>query len=138
MQNESYHRLAAADKLLFCTTCFGMLSGLPVVKISNGVLIVNHLWGSREMSESTQRFRFDSKLKRFVMIGEDYEETDRGEGTSVRKSSNYLTGVKIIENSVLIRKEIWLKFLPRNNAFPNNKRFLKILITKNRKSEENK
>lgn len=97
MENDLYLRLAAADKLLFCTTCFGVLNGAPIVKISNGVIIINHLWGSREMSENTQRFRFDPKVKRFVLIGEDYEETDRAEGTSVSESSNYLTGVKIIE-----------------------------------------
>lgn len=123
-ENDSYNRLAAADRLLFCTTCFGTLGDAPEVKISGGVLIVNHLWGSREMSESTRRFRFDPKLKRFVLIGEDSEETDRGEGTSVRESSNYLTGVKIIEKSRLDKKGEMVKVSTAKQRIPKQQRFL--------------
>ncbi len=123
MENDLYFRLAAADKLLFCTTCFGVLNGVPVVKISNGVIIINHLWGSREMSENTQRFRFDPKLKRFVLIGEDLEETDGGEGTSVRESSNYLTGVKIIEKSRLDKKGNMVKVSTTKQRISKQQKF---------------
>lgn len=124
MENESYHRLAAADRLLFCSTCFGALNGSPVVEISNGVLIVNHLWGSREMSESTQRFRFDPKSKRFLLIGEDLEETDRGEGTSVRESSNYLTGAMIVEKFRMNKQGDMVKVSTAKRRISKQQKFL--------------
>ncbi len=65
MENGALRRIAAADRLLFCTNCFGVLAGPdggspPAVKISNGVIIVNHLWGSNEATDHAQRFRYDA------------------------------------------------------------------------------
>jgi hypothetical protein len=89
-------RVAAATRLLRCTGCGGVLnnSGASSVTIAKGVLIVNNFWGSRESVDLTQRFRYDPRLKRFVLIGEDSERRDRAVGTSVSTSSNYLTGVE--------------------------------------------
>jgi hypothetical protein len=101
MGEGKLHRVAAADRLLRCSTCFGALAGPnggePDIKIARGVIIVNHLWGSRESVDSTQRFRYDPQLRRFVLIGEDIENRDRDNGTGTHESSNYLTGVKIVE-----------------------------------------
>ena len=126
--NGAWRRIAAAVRLLFCTSCFGVLAGpdggSPDVKIANGVIVVNHLWGSNEATDHTQRFRYDMPLKRFVMIGEDYEEMDRGKGTSVRESSNYLTGVKIVEKSRINRRGEMVKVSTVKKRVSAPKKFL--------------
>ena len=69
------------------------------LKIEKGVLIVSQLSGSREMREITQRFRFDSVAKRFVLIGQDVAERDRATGKSTTTSTNFLTGKQVIEKT---------------------------------------
>jgi hypothetical protein len=97
------YRAAAGTRLLQCTGCGGVLGspGGGDIQIEKGVLVVYQLSGSRESTDLTQRFRYDARLKRFVLIGEDQVSTDRltGEGTS--ESTNYLTGVKIIKKTRL-------------------------------------
>ena len=68
-------RLAAATRLLRCTGCGGVLGdpGGGDVKIEKGVLIISQLYGSRESVDITQRFRYDARLKRLVLIGEDVD-----------------------------------------------------------------
>ncbi|HKY05438.1 MAG TPA: hypothetical protein VJQ56_11135 [Blastocatellia bacterium] len=94
-------RAAAADRLLMCTTCGGMLSdpsGANVqVEITKGVIVIDQLRGSREAVNTTLRFRHDHKLNRFLLIGEDVELRDRATGETTRRSSNFLTGVKLTE-----------------------------------------
>jgi hypothetical protein len=95
------HRAAAADRLLQCTGCGGMLGnpGGGDITIAKGVLIISQLSGSRESTDLTQRFRYDPALKRFVLIGEDVVSSDRLTGESENESTNYLTGVKIIKKT---------------------------------------
>lgn len=94
-------RVAAADRLLMCTTCGGMLSdpsGANVqIEIAKGVIVIDQLRGSRESVNTTLRFRYDPKLNRFALIGEDVEMRDRATGATTRESSNFLTGVKLTE-----------------------------------------
>jgi hypothetical protein len=89
---------AASARLLRCTTCFGMLQTSPIIKVAKGVLIVNHVYGSRDSVDYTLRFRYEPGLKRFLLIGEDIKSTDRLTGLSTVESTNYLTGQKIIES----------------------------------------
>lgn len=96
-----FRRAAVAARLLSCTTCAGVL-GDPdgrniTLEIKKGVLNVSQLSGSREMTELTQRFRYDAASRRFLLIGEDVTTTDRLNGNSTRESSNYLTGVKLTQ-----------------------------------------
>jgi len=122
-------RIAVADRLLRCSTCFGMLAGPeggePDIKILRGVIIINHLWGSRESVESTLRFRYDSQLKRVVLIGEDIKTRDRLLGTTISESSNYLTGVKITEGKCYDerRKQV-VNIPPKRESIPMIKKFL--------------
>jgi hypothetical protein len=100
MADGKLHRAAAADRLLQCTGCGGMLgTGGGDITIEKGVLVVYQLSGSRESTDLTQRFRYDPGTKRFVLIGEDTVSSDRLTGESVNESSNYLTGVKIIKKT---------------------------------------
>ena len=97
------HRAAAGARLLQCTGCGGVLGspGGGDIQIEKGVLVVSQLSGSRESTDVTQRFRYDARLKRFVLIGEDRVDTDRLTGQSTSESVNYLTGVKIIKKTRL-------------------------------------
>jgi hypothetical protein len=94
-----FTRAAVASRLLYCSTCAGMLGdpegGNISLEIKNGVLNVSQLSGSREATDLTQRFRHDPRAGRFLLIGEDIETRDRAVGDSQSESTNYLTGVRV-------------------------------------------
>jgi hypothetical protein len=95
-----YHRATVAGKLIQCTGCGGVLgSGGPGadLKILKGALLVSQLSGSRAATDRLQRFRYDKQSRRFLLIGEDIDEYDRGAGKSTFTSTNYLSGQQIIE-----------------------------------------
>lgn len=126
-ENGKLHRAAAADRLLQCTGCGGMMGnpGGGDITIEKGVLIVSQLSGSRETNDLTQRFRYDPRLKRFVLIGEDLEYRDRATGDSESTSSNYLTGVKTFRKTRLAKsgdREITVS--SKTQRIPVSKRFL--------------
>jgi hypothetical protein len=92
-------RAAVADKLLQCTACGGAFYGVveapaEVEVEAKGVIVVSQEHGSREVSNTTYRFRYDPETKRFVLIGFDYVENDRATAKVVSESTNYLTGVR--------------------------------------------
>jgi len=89
-------RAAIADKLLQCTGCGGALYGeAPAnVKIEGNVIVIEQDHGSREVSDVTFRFRYDTASQRFMLIGFDYSERDRATAKSSSESTNYLTGVR--------------------------------------------
>ena len=95
-----YRRAAVAGKLIQCTGCGGVLGGGGVgadLKIIKGVLLVSQFSGSRWATDRLQRFRYDKQSGRFLLIGEDIKEWDRGAGDSAVTSINYLTGQQVIE-----------------------------------------
>src|ERR1044072_8195736 len=96
-------RAAAGTRVLQCTGCGGMLGnpGGGVITVERGVLVVDQLSGSRELRNLIQRFRYDTRLKRFVLIGEDVVNADRLMGQRTSVSSNFLTGVKITSTTRL-------------------------------------
>jgi hypothetical protein len=66
------------------------------VKIEKGVVIVEQDHGSREVTDTTYRFRFDRTSERFVLIGFDLTDVDRATASVVTESINYLTGVRVV------------------------------------------
>lgn len=102
-----YARAAVATKLLYCSLCGGALSdpsgGNVSVEIKNGVLNVAQLSGSRVATDLTQRFRYDARAARFVLIGEDVENYDRAVGDGTATSTNYLTGVQTIKKTRVLK-----------------------------------
>jgi hypothetical protein len=92
-------RAGASNRVLYCIGCQGMLGGGEggAVKIDKGVIIVDQLRGSRDMTHTILRFRYDPKEKRFMLIGEDVAETDRAVGSTESQSTNLLTGTKVTE-----------------------------------------
>ena len=104
-----FKRAAVATKLLGCTLCAGVLgdpNGANItIEIKNGVLNVNQLSGSREATDLTQRFRYDSPSARFQLIGEDVDNYDRAEGGGTSVSTNYLTGLRVTKMTKPTRGE---------------------------------
>jgi hypothetical protein len=96
-------RAAVADKLLQCTGCGGAFYGVveapaEVEVDAKGVIVVSQDHGSREVSNTTYRFRYDAATRRFVLIGFDYVENDRATAKVTSESTNYLTGVRKTNN----------------------------------------
>lgn len=98
--DKSLHKAAVAEKILLCPSCFGTMGTNADIKIEKGILIIDHLTGSRETQETMQRFRYDEKSNRFLFIGEDIMSNDRlnVDGSS-RKTTNFLTGEQIEETT---------------------------------------
>ena len=95
-KNGKYKKSAVAKNLILCQGCGGVIGGGADVKIEKGILLVSQLSGSREATNILHRFRYESRAKRFRLIGEDRNDFDRLELTSERTSTNYLTGRQII------------------------------------------
>ena len=96
-------RAGVADNLLQCTRCggafYGVIESPANVTIEKGVVIVEQDHGSREVTDTTYRFRYDSGADRFVLIGFDFTNVDRATATSVTESTNYLTGTRVVTRS---------------------------------------
>ncbi len=122
-------RIAAAERLLRCSTCFGMLAGPEgggaEIKVDKGVIIVSELWGSREMIHATLRFRYDPSSNHVVLIGEDIERYDRATGARLRESSNFLTGIKLTEGKRYDEQQDRLTKIPvQRQRIPRIQRFI--------------
>ena len=92
-------RAAVASRLLQCTSCggafYGVVEAPANVSIARGVLVVNQDHGSRDITETTYRFRYEADTGRFALIGFDLSDRDRLTGITVTESTNYLTGLRI-------------------------------------------
>lgn len=92
-------RAAVSDKLLQCTRCGGAFYGVSEspanIQIEKGSIVVDQDHGSRNLTNTTYRFRFDAATKKFILIGFDYADADRLTANVVSESTNYLTGVRI-------------------------------------------
>lgn len=97
--DNTLHKTAVAEKLLLCPSCFGTMGTNAEIEIQKGVLIVEHLSGSRETQNITQRFRYEPATKKFLLIGEDSVVVDRLTLNSSSKSTNFLTGEQIDETA---------------------------------------
>jgi hypothetical protein len=98
-QGGKLSRAAVADKLLQCTRCGGAFYGVSEspanVQIEKGILVVDQDHGSRNLTNTTYRFRYDPASQQFLLIGFDYADADRATANVISESTNYLTGVRI-------------------------------------------
>ena len=118
-QDGKLARAGVADKLLQCTRCggafYGVLEAPTNVKIEKGVLVVEQDHGSRDLTNTTYRFRYEHETQRLMLIGFDFSDTDRLTGKDVSESTNYLTGVrrvtrgKATTSSTIPRKKIFIE-----------------------------
>lgn len=121
MKDGILKRVGVADKLLQCTRCGGAFYGVvetPVeVTIEKGVVVVQQDHGSREITNTTYRFRYDSATERFMLIGFDLNEADRATAQVVTESSNYLTGVRVVTRSKGDRDVMTKSAFPRKKVY---------------------
>lgn len=90
-----FRRSGIAPRLLGCGQCGGAFWGaarMPVkVTISKRAVLVRQTFGSRELTDTTHRIRWDAAPARFRLIGLDTVVTDRLTGRSVSVTTNHLT-----------------------------------------------
>lgn len=93
-------RAGVADKLLQCTRCGGAFYGVvetpASVSIEKGILVIEQDHGSRNLTNTTFRFRYDAATSTFILTGYDYADADRLTAKVISESTNYLTGVRIV------------------------------------------
>ena len=101
-ENGKWKRVATATKLLQCVDCggafYGVLPAPAEVRIAKGVLEIENEHGSRNVSRSTFKFRYDA-TGRFLLIGYDYVDYDRLDASDTNESTNYLTNTRITKIS---------------------------------------
>ena len=97
----SYSKRAVSDTVLQCTACggafYGVMDAPANVTVEKGVIIINQDHGSRWVTDTTLRFRYDQQPEMFILIGYDYASRDRAAGDIASESTNYLTGKRITE-----------------------------------------
>lgn len=97
--DSKLRRAGVADALLQCTRCggafYGVVESPAEVTIEKGVVVVEQEHGSRELTNTTYRFRHDPSSGRFQLIGFDYASADRLTASVVTESTNYLSAVRV-------------------------------------------
>ena len=93
LPNGRLRRVAFADKVLRCGLC--MEDDPPEIEIAKGMIIITLDYGGHAVANETYRFKFDSRTKRFALIGMDYEVLNLRDDRGYEESTNFLTGVKI-------------------------------------------
>jgi hypothetical protein len=115
------NRGAVADRLLQCTSCGGAfyaaVEAPANVKIEKGVIIVEQDHGSREVTDTTYRFRYEPESKKFGLIGFDINSNDRLTGGTISESTNYLTGVRVVSRGKGNRVIPSRKTVPKEKVF---------------------
>ena len=114
-------RAAVADKLLQCTRCggafYGVVESPANVKIEKGVIVVEQDHGSRNLTDTTYRFRYDPETQRFILIGFDFSDADRLTAATVSESTNYLTGVRVVKRGKGDRDTTSRAQIPRKKVY---------------------
>ncbi len=97
-EGKGFRRAGFNNSLLLGTRDGGAFFGVmetPVdVSIKRGVLVISMESGSRDVLETTHKFRLDRRTQRFYLIGFNSSTRDRAAGGGTTLSENYLTGVK--------------------------------------------
>jgi hypothetical protein len=98
-----FRRTAIAKRILQCTSCggafYGMISAPAGVTIEKGVLVIENEHGSRNVSRSNFKFRYDKASGRFVLIGYDFVDYDRLDGSGSDESTNYVTNRRVTKTT---------------------------------------
>lgn len=136
-----FSRAALATKVLLCTRCDGAFCGInetPTnVEISNGVIIVRQDYGSRELTEETYRFRYEPESKRFAFIGLDLKSYDRLTGETLKESTNFLTGVKLIAKGQIVENSDKEKVVSKiSQRISRSKKFIEDIAARYNEQEE--
>ena len=97
-EGKNWWRVGFNNSLLLGTHDGGAFYGeseTPVdVSIKRGVLLVQQESGSRDVLDTTHRFRFDGRRNGLMLIGFDSIDHDRVNGDVLNTSANFLTGLQ--------------------------------------------
>ena len=97
-EGKGWHRVGFNSSLLLGTRDGGAFYGMsetPVnVAVKKGVIEVNQDNGSREVTETTFKFRFEPKQNGVFLIGSELSERDRLTTDANFQSTNYLSGIQ--------------------------------------------
>lgn len=95
---RGWKRVGWSNQLLLGTrdggAFYGMIAAPVDVSIEKGVVLVNMEFGSREVTTTTYRLRWEPRRRAVYLIGRDSFERDRATGGGTSTSVNYLTGKK--------------------------------------------
>ena len=101
---RGWKRVGFSNQLLLGTREGGAFYGAsdaPVeIAIEKGVVLVNMEFGSREVTTTTHRLRWEPRRKAVYLIGMDAATRDRATGKGETTSVNYLTGDKQFNKSM--------------------------------------
>ncbi len=92
---QGLYRKAAIGDAVARLDC-SMMSNVNVL-IERGSLLVVNQWGERDYTEEKLRFRYEPKLKHFILIGQDRSQVDRLTMNGREESLNLITGDRIFE-----------------------------------------
>ena len=99
-EGKGWHRVGFNSSMLLGTRDGGALYGVvetPVdVSIKRGVLLIDQENGSREVTNTTHKFRLDKRTPRLYLIGLELSASDRLLNGGRRESANFLMGMKKI------------------------------------------
>lgn len=97
-EGKGWRRAGFNGSILLGTHDGGAFYGVvetPVdVQIKKGILLINLESGSRDILDTTHKFRFDAKRGAFLFIGFDSVDHDRLSTDVTTISTNFLTGVR--------------------------------------------
>lgn len=97
---RGWKRVGFSNQLLLGTRDGGAFYGMSVtpveIAIEKGVVLVNMEFGSREVTTTTHRLRWEPRRKNVYVIGMDSFDRDRATGGGTGTSVNYLTGAKSV------------------------------------------
>lgn len=88
------HRAALSHSL--ARLDFSLLSDVSLT-IDRGSLVIENRWGTRELVVERLRFRFNSSIKKFQLIGQDRYQSNRLTMAGEEDTRNLITGDRIFE-----------------------------------------
>lgn len=132
-QRRGWKRVGFSNQLLLGTRGGGAFYGMsdaPVdVSIRKGVVSIRMEFGSREVTTTTHRLRWEPKRRAVDVTGMDATTRDRATGGGETTSANYLTGIKKVTtyksgadkgktvNSKGARRWLWLGAVKEDDRY---------------------
>jgi hypothetical protein len=75
---------------------YGVMEAPVDISIAKGILHIEQESGSREMTVTDHKFRYDAAKKGVFLIGSEIGNRDRATGDVMSTSTNYLSGKRVV------------------------------------------
>lgn len=104
-KNGKYRRSSFAKNAILCASCAGMMGSFgskepDVILFVDNVFSVGWISGSRDTVDVELNYGFDTKLRKFVLLSDRVEKTDRVEGKSTITKRDFVAGTKTVDGKV--------------------------------------